>query len=155
MGKIVLEHMILPFYRYADFRGRSRRKEFWSFGLLNIGVVAILAGLVFSTGFSHRALIQRAEFGGTLGIGTTAFFAILGIYSLAALVPSVAVNVRRLHDRGMSGWWCLGFVVLGVIPFLGWITSIGYLVVMSLPGTSGTNRFGDDPRDQAGLEVPA
>ncbi|MCJ2187819.1 DUF805 domain-containing protein [Novosphingobium sp. 2638] len=149
----MLEHMILPFYRYADFQGRSRRMEFWSFAVLNVVVMAVLASLAFSTGFSHRVLLQRAEFGGRLGIAAIAFFAILGIYSLATLVPSIAVNVRRLHDRDMSGWWCLGFVVLGVVPVFGWIASICYLVIMFLPGTPGANRFGEDPKDPAGSQI--
>ncbi|WP_067736224.1 DUF805 domain-containing protein [Novosphingobium naphthalenivorans] len=149
----MLEHMILPFYRYTDFHGRSRRKEFWSFAVLNVLVMAILVSLAFSTGFSHRALIQHAEFAGSLGIATIAFFAILGMYSLATLVPSVAVNVRRLHDRDMSGWWCLAFVVLGMVPVIGWVASIFYLVMMVLPGTPGANRFGEDPRDPAGSQM--
>ena len=149
----MLEYMIMPFYRYADFAGRSRPMEFWAFAFLNVFVTAVLASLAFSTGLSHRALIQRAEFGGTLGIATIALFAILGMYSLAALIPSIAVNVRRLHDRGMSGWWCLGFVVLGIVPVFGWMTSIAYLVMMSLPGTQGPNRFGEDPKDAAGAEM--
>ncbi|MEJ2409657.1 MAG: DUF805 domain-containing protein [Novosphingobium sp.] len=149
----MLEHMILPFYRYADFRGRSRRMEFWSFALLNGVVMTVLVSLAVSTGFSQRALIQRAEFGGSLGIAAIAFFAILAMYGLATLVPSVAVNVRRLHDRNMSGWWCLGFVLLGVIPVFGWITSICYLVIMFLPGTEGPNLYGEDPKDPANSQI--
>lgn len=145
--------MILPFFRYADFGGRSRRLEFWSFALMNFLVMAVLVGLAFSTGFSNRALIQRVEFGGNIGVAAIAFFAILGMYGLAIVVPSVAVSVRRLHDRGISGWWCLGFILLGLVPVLGWITSIGYLVIMSLPGNAGANRFGADPKGPAGSGI--
>jgi len=82
----MLEHMITPFYRYADFTGRSRRLEFWSFALLNLIVTAVLVSLALSTGLSYRAILQRAEFGGGLGVATIAFFAILGMYSLAVLI---------------------------------------------------------------------
>ncbi|MCT2398881.1 DUF805 domain-containing protein [Novosphingobium mangrovi (ex Huang et al. 2023)] len=150
----MLEYMIMPFYRYADFSGRARRMEFWSFAFLNFIVTSILVTLAFSTGFSHRALIRKAEFGGSLGIAAIAFFAILAMYSLAVLIPLIATNVRRLHDRNMSGWWCLAFVVLGVIPVFGWIGSIAYLVIMFLPGTAGPNRYGEDPKAPDGSEVP-
>lgn len=149
----MLEHMITPFYRYADFTGRSRRLEFWSFALLNLIVTAVLVSLALSTGLSYRAILQRAEFGGGLGVATIAFFAILGMYSLAVLIPSVAVNVRRLHDRNLSAWWYLGFIALNVVPVIGWGSNIAYLVLMALPGTSGPNRFGEDPKDPAASEV--
>ncbi|KHK92592.1 DUF805 domain-containing protein [Novosphingobium malaysiense] len=147
----MLEHMITPFYRYADFTGRSRRREFWSFALLHLVITSVLVSLAISTGFSYRVLLQRAEFGGSLGVAAIAFFGILAMYALAVLVPTVAVNVRRLHDRDLSGWWCLGFVVLGAVPLLGWIGNVAYLVLMAMPGTEGANRYGNDPRDP---EVP-
>lgn len=149
----MLEYMIMPYYRYVEFKGRSRRLEFWGFALLNSIVMAILAGLAFSTGLSHRALIQSAPFTGNLGGATTALFAILGMYGLATLIPGIAVNVRRLHDRDMSGWWLPGFMLLGLLPFVGWISSIAYVVLMFLPGTSGANRFGDDPKDPDGAAI--
>ena len=149
----MLEYMILPFYRYAEFSGRSRRMEFWSFAFLNFIMMGILVGLAVSTGFSFRALIQSAQFSGDLGAATIAFFAILGMYGVATLVPSMAVHVRRLHDRDMSGWWCLGFVLLGLLPFIGWISNIVYLAIMFLPGSSGPNRYGEDPREPAGSQI--
>jgi uncharacterized membrane protein YhaH (DUF805 family) len=76
-----------------------------------------------------------------------------GLYLLFILVPGIAVTVRRLHDREMSGWWYLGFTVLGMIPVVGWIASIAFLVIMFLPGTPGYNRFGEDPKDLGGAEV--
>jgi uncharacterized membrane protein YhaH (DUF805 family) len=53
----------------------------------------------------------------------------------------------------MSGWWYLGFVVANFIPFIGFIASIAYLVLMVLPGTSGANRFGADPKDPYAEDV--
>jgi uncharacterized membrane protein YhaH (DUF805 family) len=70
-----------------------------------------------------------------------------GVYVLAAFIPSIAVTVRRFHDRDMSGWWYLGLTVAGVIPFIGFLGSIAFLVLMFLPGTPGSNRFGSDPKD--------
>ena len=69
------------------------------------------------------------------------------------LVPSIAVVVRRLHDRDMSGWWYLGIIVASMIPIVGTLASIALLVLMVLPGTPGPNRFGPDPKDPANAAV--
>jgi len=72
---------------------------------------------------------------------------------LAMLVPSVAVTVRRLHDRDMSGWWYLGVIIVGAIPFVGFLANIPILVLMALPGTLGSNRFGPDPKGTDSYEA--
>lgn len=64
---------------------------------------------------------------------------ITGLYSLAVLLPSLAVGVRRLHDTSRSGWWML----ISLVPFVG---GIWLLVLMALEGTAGANRFGEDPK---------
>ena len=89
-----MEWMILPLKRYADFSGRSRRKEYWMFFLFTIivsvalGIIDAVLGLNFGSGFSSN---------GVLG----------SLFSLATLVPSLAVGIRRLHDTDRSGWWLL------------------------------------------------
>lgn len=152
----MLDYMFMPFRRYADFQGRSRRMEFWAFALFNFIVYTVLAIVGVSMGLSFSAFtnmenggVPSAMFGG----GLMFVFAIGGIYMLATLVPNIAVAVRRFHDRDMSGWWYLGFIVLSLIPLVGWIASIVQLVLFFLPGTPGHNRFGPDPKDPAGAEV--
>jgi len=54
------------------------------------------------------------------------------------VLPMLAVAVRRLHDNDKSAWW----VLLSLVPVLG---SIALIVLLCLPGTQGTNRFGPDP----------
>jgi uncharacterized membrane protein YhaH (DUF805 family) len=61
------------------------------------------------------------------------------IFSLAVLVPSIAVSVRRLHDIDRTGWW----VLIGLVPLVGWIV---LLVFHVQDGTPGPNRFGPDPK---------
>ena len=70
----------LAFTHYADFKGRSRRSEYWWFALFNM-IVGFILGAVLSD-FSW-------------------------IWELAVLVPSLALCVRRLHDVGKSGWYYL------------------------------------------------
>ena len=109
--------------KYAVFSGRARRKEFWMFALINIGISIVLSIL--------DAII---------GTRTDSGFGILsGIYSLAVLLPSLAVGVRRLHDTGRSGWW----ILIGLIPLIG---AIVLIVFYAQEGKPGDNQYGPDPK---------
>ena len=150
-----MEWMILPFKRYADFQGRSRRKEYWMFFLLNIIIATVLIGPFYvsliggmassGAGGLSEEEAMLAAFESTSGL-SMAGLGLYALYALASLIPGIAVVVRRLHDRDMSGWWYLGIIVGSLIPFIGVIISIGFIVLMALPGTDGPNRFGPDPK---------
>lgn len=149
----MLEWMIMPLKRYADFNGRSRRKEFWSFFLLNLVVTGVLLGPLYVSMISGMMAMDPSAAGSgappvvpEMGTGTMLLGALGGLWALGTLIPNIAVTVRRLHDRDMSGWWYLGFIVLALIPIVGLIASIAYLVLMLLEGTKGPNRFGPDPK---------
>lgn len=113
--------------KYAVFEGRARRKEYWMFCLFNIIASCAFLTLDVMTGMFNRA------------VGMGVFSA---LYSLAVIVPSLAVSVRRLHDTDRSGWWLL----IGLVPCLGAIVLIVYAVQ---GGTPGQNRFGSDPKAAA------
>ncbi|WP_108810593.1 DUF805 domain-containing protein [Sphingorhabdus sp. Alg231-15] len=128
-----MEWMLMPLKRYAEFSGRSRRKEYWMFFLLNMIVLfglAIVGGILGA--FTPSAT-------GEMGLGSGLILGLFGLYALAIFIPSLAVQVRRFHDQDKSGW----FVLLGFIPYVGGIV---VLVFMCLEGTKGKNRFGDDPK---------
>ena len=149
----MFNYMILPFRRYAQFSGRSRRKEFWAFALLQFIVYSVLIVLAFSTSVS-MADIAAADADGPFAFYGVMFSGtgwLLAIWGLIVFFPSTSVSVRRLHDRDLSGWWYLGVLVGSFIPFIGVVVSIGFLVLMCLPGTPGDNRFGPDPK----LDGPA
>lgn len=140
-----MEYMILPFKRYAEFSGRSRRMEYWMFALLNVIVTTVLMFVAFGAGgMASLADPEAAEAG--LGAVFGGLGLLLVVYALAVLIPSIAVTVRRLHDRDMSGWWYLGAIVGSLIPLIGFLVAIAFLVLMALPGTPGPNRFGPDPK---------
>lgn len=63
-----------------------------------------------------------------------------GIFTLALLIPSLSVSVRRLHDTDRSGWWLL----IGLIPLIGGIILLVFFVQDS---QTGTYRFGPNPKD--------
>lgn len=119
-----MEWMILPLKRYAEFSGRSRRKEYWMYFLFTIIVGIVLGGIDGILGLNA-------------GLGRTGVLG--GLFSLATLIPSIAVAIRRLHDTDRSGWWLL----LVFIPILGWIA---LLVFYCTEGTRGPNAFGPDPK---------
>jgi uncharacterized membrane protein YhaH (DUF805 family) len=151
----VLDYMFMPFRRYADFRGRSRRKEFWSFALFNL-IVLVVIGMIVAATTGTLSTFSDVQSGGFSAMASLLFGGaglLLLLYWLVTIVPSVAVTVRRLHDRDMSGWWYLGFIVLSMIPLVGFLVSIAFLVVTCLPGTPGANRFGPDPKDPLGAQV--
>ena len=110
--------------KYAEFDGRSRRKEYWMYQLFNLVVVMIL----------YASDIFAAIYDTGLGVGVLT----IG-YSLAVIVPGLAVKVRRLHDTGRSGWWLL----VGFIPVIG---AIALFVFMVSEGDAGSNEYGDDPK---------
>ena len=170
--------MLLPLKRYFEFSGRSRRKEYWMFTLMNVLIYLFLTVLQLALGGGMAAMTQPGT-DAAAGAGLAAF-GVVGILqiliSLAFLIPSIAVGVRRLHDTNRSGWWyllpvvpyVLGFVLLswglfsglsgggsgsgalaaigGILLFVGLICAITLLVFFCLDGTRGPNRFGPDPK---------
>ena len=105
--------------KYFDFTGRATRPEYWYFFLFYLlanTAAAIVDVVVFQTDTGLFSLITG-----------------LGLF-----IPSLSVGTRRLHDIDRSGWWQL----LSFIPIVGVILLI---VWFCMPGSVGTNNFGDDP----------
>jgi len=110
--------------KYAVFMGRARRKEYWFFILFNFIFGFVLVFIDALTGNVNPE---------------TGYGFLSSIYTLAVIIPGIAVTVRRLHDTDRSGWWW--WIVL--IPFIGVIV---LLVFMVIEGTSGQNSYGPDPK---------
>ncbi len=107
------------FGKYATFKGRACRSEYWYFYLFDI-IVFLIAGIVDLTIFGPDVELVSS------------------VWGLATLIPIIAVGVRRLHDIDRTGWWLL----LSFIPLIGWIILIVWFCTR---GTAGSNRFGNDP----------
>ena len=99
------------FTKYADFNTRSRRSEYW-WAFLFCTLAGMAAGMI-SKSFA-------------------------GLWSLAALVPTIAISVRRLHDIGRPGTYYL-FVL---IPLVGSII----LLVWFCQDSTGDNQWGPNPK---------
>lgn len=133
-----MEWMILPLKRYAQFAGRSRRREFWMWVLFNWVVAIVLATVDTLIGFGSTSSVTTA---------TSAAYSwysngpLSMIWLLVTLIPNLSVSVRRLHDIDKSGWWLL----ILLVPLVGFIV---LLVFDCIEGTRGPNRFGPDPIHQ-------
>ncbi len=128
--------------KYADFKTRSTRSEYWYFFLAYIILSLVLLIPFIGTAISATQGGQLAD-----GIGTIpmVFMGIWFILLLAMIIPSLAVTVRRLHDIGRSGWWYL----IAFIPF----GPIVLLVMACLESQPGTNKWGPNPHELTADDV--
>ena len=109
---------------YANFSSRARRSEYWYFILFYLLIYIVLMII------DNVAGLQLGEAGiGILGL----------LFTLAMLVPSISVGVRRLHDTGRSGWWLL----IGLVPLIGGLVLLWFYVQ---EGVRGSNQYGADPK---------
>ena len=121
----MMDYVKKCFQNYANFNGRARRAEYWYFCLFNTIISVVLSGL--------------GRLAGGEGFIATALTGISSLYSLATLVPGLAVAWRRLHDIGRSGgYWFFIFIPLaGPIILLVWLAKAG---------DAGDNAYGPDPK---------
>ncbi len=119
---LMINYWLACWQKFADFNGRSRRSEYWYFVLMNM-IIQYAGGFLI----------------GTINEGAGAGFML--IYSLASLIPSMAVAIRRMHDTDKSGWFIL-------IPLYN-------LILACTEGTIGENRFGSDPKNGNGGSIDA
>ncbi|MDE3115056.1 MAG: DUF805 domain-containing protein [Pseudomonadota bacterium] len=133
---------------YLDFAGRCGRRTFWYY-VAAYAVCYVVLAIVQSVLNTH---------------------ALTGLFSLALLLPSLGISVRRLHDTNRSGWWILLGVVPGglmaIIAAMAFITgsdsAFGLVMLLPIvtlaavalliywyaqPGDAGENRFGPPPAD--------
>jgi len=111
-----MQFCLQPIKKYADFRGRARRKEYWYFVAAYTAAILLLSFVGLILGGRIHAVTDT----------------LVGLIILGFLLPNIAVGVRRMHDTDRSGWWLF-------LP-------IGGLIFCCLDGQRGANRFGDDPK---------
>jgi uncharacterized membrane protein YhaH (DUF805 family) len=121
--------------RIFDYRGRSRRAEYWWYWAFCLGVWFVLY-------FVFIGLLLTDAATGEPGALTVIGFVLYLLACLALMIPGLSLTVRRLHDLDRTGWW----VVTAFIPFLNFVFGIILLIWCAQPGTEGSNRFGIDPK---------
>lgn len=116
------------FKNYANFKGRARRSEYWYFYLFNALVpivIWILSAIIIAASGEEAGLFIAP--------------AIILLYSLATIIPSLAVTCRRLHDVGKSGAYMFFFLLPFVGAILVWVWAFQ-------DGQPWTNQYGEDPK---------
>jgi uncharacterized membrane protein YhaH (DUF805 family) len=114
------------FSKYADFKGRASRPEYWWFFLSYVIVYVVLL------------LLASAARG---------LFVLVYLAALAYIIPLLAAAVRRLHDTGRSGWWYF----IAFIPLVGFIILI---VLLAGEGQPQANQYGAPTGGTAGGMMP-
>ncbi|MDC7292291.1 MULTISPECIES: DUF805 domain-containing protein [unclassified Butyrivibrio] len=114
------------FSQYANFSGRARRSEYWYY-VLCYAIISIVINLLSQA---------------------SSVFAIVGtVVGLALICPTLAVEIRRLHDIGKSGWYLL----FNLIPLVGAIILLVWFCKDSEPGD---NMYGPNPKGIGGFQQP-
>lgn len=106
------------FKKYFGFKGRTDRRTFWwavLFHFVALFLSGVADGFLFDESDDHKNLVS-------------------GIFVLATLLPMLAVQTRRLHDTGKSGWW---FFLIMLPPL-----NIAYCIWLAQKGDADENRFG-------------
>lgn len=136
----MFDYYKLAFKNYAEYKGRATQAEYWYFVLCHF---LVSASLIIVT------IIGAANDNEFLAIPAGIA---LGLYTLASIIPSLMISIRRLHDTGKSGW----FYMFGFIPAIG-----GLLLIILLAQQSDVdNQWGekldldDQPLEQERLALP-
>ena len=130
-----------------SFEGRINRSAYWlkfNLPVFVIYIVLLVVMMMFAPATDPYGMPLEQP-----GAVFTAMQAIIGIFGLVMLWPSLAVAAKRWHDRDKSGWWTL-IVFVPLIGGLWMLIECGFL-----KGTSGANRFGEDPLGSGGYQQPA
>ena len=144
--------------KYAVFTGRARRKEYWMFVLWNIiiSLALFLIGLLIIIG---ATLTKNASL---ILMSYAVYVLLVGGYSLAIILPSFDVGVRRLHDTNNSGWWMLISLFSGIFYLIMVnVSNVEYKLICSLvclictivmlvffvkDSQPGDNKYGSNPK---------
>lgn len=130
------------FRNYVTFEGRASRSEFWWWYLFTsiVSFLVFIPVIPWYTELLNASASEAVALPALTGLATFGL-ALSTIWSLAILLPTIAVAVRRLHDTNRSGWWLL-------LWFLTCCFGIGAIILIIfwvLPSTPGPNRFGEGP----------
>jgi len=115
------EAISVGFSKYVDFSGRASRSEFWYWTLFTV-IASFITGMIDGLFFPYNDVMPFNS-----------------LFSLAVLLPGLAVAFRRLHDIDRSGWWVGGFLLA--------LIAGGALIGGAIAG----NPYGDGPFLLAGL----
>jgi uncharacterized membrane protein YhaH (DUF805 family) len=166
-----MEWMLMPFRKFAQFGGRSRRKEYWMWVLFIVIVSTVIRIVEGMLGLTQAGIGGAQNY--SVGVGGNG--PLSGLFGLVVLIPGLAVTARRLHDINRSALWMLvplGTLIFCVTMFVGsimsgsaggsfgwafaaiglyFLTVVVMIVFLCFDGTKGENRFGADPKSEQNI----
>jgi uncharacterized membrane protein YhaH (DUF805 family) len=116
--------------KYATFSGGASRSEYWWWTLISVGISVILQIMVNAGTIPRSSSVDAA----TVGPIDVVALILLAVFALAAIVPSLALMARRLHDANLSAW----LILLILVPIFG---GVAVLVMTILPTNPAGQRF--------------
>lgn len=122
------------FANYVNFKGRSRRRDYW-LAMLGLAIVEVILYVILMASIVSAAASETQEPGPMFMVSMI----LLLVFTLAIIVPSLAIVIRRLHDIGKSGVWFF----ISFIPVIG---SIMIFIFMLMDSQPGTNQWGPNPK---------
>ena len=124
-----MEWYIKCLKNYTEFEGRARRKEYWMFILIHSIVLLALTFLFILLFDTIRSI----------GVVATLFPYFIYVFASFAIISTISVTIRRLHDVNKSGWHFFNILkpIVGII----WL-----LVLLFKAGDKGDNKYGPDPK---------
>jgi uncharacterized membrane protein YhaH (DUF805 family) len=128
------------------FQGRLRRRDFW---LCTLGLMVVSWVVYAVLAMAMMPAVHMSSDASTVNVAAvSAMSSVWGLCALIMLWPSLAIAIKRCHDRDQTGLWVL-MLLIPVIGFFWWLINLGIL-----DGTPGPNKFGPSPKG-LGEAVPA
>ena len=145
------------FSKYATFSGRARRSEHWYFFLFITLIQIVMGCWLMSSMFGP--LLEAASTGSQptteemvklmlTNVSKPMLICYL-LFTLGTLLPIIAVQVRRMHDTGRSGWWCMtywGGQLLSIVPLASLVGAVWYIYLACQDSQPGANQYGPNPK---------
>ena len=138
---------------WTNWKSRATRREFW---LGSLGWAICMLPLSFAFLWSidwsllSHAAMQNSDTSRFL-MYTPLTWSVYALMMHISFVPIIGSVVRRFHDIGRSGWWCLLLMVGSMIPFFGIIADVPMLVFFCKDSQKETNKWGISPKYGAPL----
>ncbi|MFB9994301.1 DUF805 domain-containing protein [Deinococcus oregonensis] len=121
-----MSEFLTMFRRFKDFSGRSRRREYW---------ISTLIFQLILIGLSRLEMVLDLNF----GVPEVEEGPLVLLYNVILFIPVLALNIRRLHDVGRSGWW----LFMSLVPLVGWLVLLNFFV---REGEARSNKWGPNPK---------
>lgn len=121
--------------RAFDFKGRSTRADFWWVVLASF-IISFVLGFVLGIlglGYSYTFDVTK----GLVMTGSKVGYTISMLWSLANIIPNLALYVRRFHDINKSGW----LLLLMLIPVVNFVVAIVFFIFTLLPSVNEGNKY--------------